>query len=366
MNTIRLTENDLRMMVHSAVTRILRESADEVKGSIMAEKENEIEKLVNIILKWWENAKHGAPEDSGTFGINGVGDNIGNISVYSTIIPREYTVALGISDDFQMYVKVMSYTLPEEHLRHFGQSERSTQGASYGGDEFTKYSETTMKFKKSRIDLFVPAINGELQTRGLYSTLYHELNHAASTLNISRQAQDKGNTDLIGKNMMSAANKRSVGELRHAKFMSALNPPHPFAEFGNKIRFGSDYEKFRAANFILYGLWEITELNARAEGMYGELQHAKITKDQFEEFYQHSSLKYNIEQFRELLNTVMEADDKSQVWVYLGEMIHEKSPGRTKKRFASRTAELINKLYKKGMRVADLYFERHKPKAPGM
>ena len=53
MKTIKLTENDIRMAVKNAVTRILRESADEVHSSIMVEKENEIEALVRQYWYLW-------------------------------------------------------------------------------------------------------------------------------------------------------------------------------------------------------------------------------------------------------------------------------------------------------------------------
>lgn len=361
MKTIKLTENDIRMAVKNAVTRILCESADEVHSSIMAEKENEIEALVKDIEKQWKIVNSTQrPVNTGTFGLEGVGRNVGEVREYRFMVSSELTKPLGISDNFLMEVTVNNYILPEDQaLQYFGHAERSTGGSSYGGDEFVRFNKSTLKFKKSRIDLSVPAINGELQLSGLYSTLYHELNHAASMLNISKKANEKNNKTLIGKNFFTAQNPRSATEFRHAHTAGALNPS-PGGEFIARMKFGRDYENFRAANFILYGLWEITELNARAEEIYGELQHANITEDQFETFYTNSSLCHNIQLFRELLNNIMNVPVESSLWEYIGHMIHEKTPGRTKKRFGLRTEELIKKLYKKGMRVAKLYFERHR------
>ena len=365
MGVVCLTENDLRKMVQSTVSRVLCESADEVRGSMMAEKENEIGELVKYISQWYEQAKTGTPHKTGSFRLPGTGEDSGIAKVYEFIVPTSLSAKLGISDNFEIFIHIIDYTVPKQYLGYFGFNERETTGRSFGGPDFTKFNKTTIKFEQSLIDLVVPSINGELQLRGLYATLYHELNHAGTTLNISKKAFAKGYDDMIGKSLPDAANKRSRGECRHGKIQISLSPPNPATKFIHQFNYGPDYEKFRAANFLLYSLWETTELNALAEEMYGELQHANITEDQFEEFYKGSSLCHAIKQSRELLNNVMEADDDSSIWNYIGYMIHEKSRGRAKKRFAYWTSELIKKLYKKGMRIAKLYFDRHR-KAPGM
>jgi hypothetical protein len=136
--------------------------------------------------------------------------------------------------------------------------------------------------------------------------------------------------------------------------------------------YGKYLEEFRALNFLLYGLWERTERNARAEATYGDLSALKATRETFKEDYKKTELYFQIGLFKELLEKVKSVPIGENLWIYASYLINMRPKGgkretsddfqkAVKDRFVSRTEELLDILYRKGMKVAELYFQRHEP-----
>lgn len=382
MPVIKLTHNDLNEMIRRAVHSILSESVKEVMGSAMAEKDDVIQELVDYIEAEWAKIKASgqSPAGVGTFSAK-EGTGSGKINNYVILAPDEITEKLGIADKFNLNIGINDFQVPEELLKLFGSNERSTEGTTYHGKDDTgafygEFSKPTMRIKRSRIDLFVPAINGELQTDGLYSTIYHELNHNFTSLSIKQQKL--GKTDKNGKpidvdGLNPVTMSQRAKESPHFTVQRALNPD-PMMDFLDSLQYGSDKEYRRMLNFLFYALWETTERNARAEEMYGSLQALHATRENFKDIYPQTTTYRNIAAYLELLNSLKDVPDSSNIWLYAADVMNMRQKGsrhkntaksfgqNVKERFIKHTEELLNKLYRKAMKVAELYFQRQEEK----
>jgi hypothetical protein len=382
MPVIKLTHNDLSEMVRRTVYSVLSESVKEAMGSAMAGKEDVIEELVNYIANEWEKIKASGqkPESVGSFSAK-VGNGRGEIKNYIILVPNELAKKLDIADKFDLNVAVNDYQVPQNILSLFGNSERGTEGSTYhgksdNGDFYGTFSKPTLKIKHSRIDLIVPAINGELQTNGLYSTLYHELNHSFTALNI--KLKKNGKTDKKG-NEINLDDLNPISASKRAKhsphFMvqGALHPD-PISDFITAMDYGPDKEYYRMISFLFYAVWETTERNARAEEMYGSLQALKAKRENFKAIYPQTTVYQNLKQYNELLDTLKKVPDTSKIWSYTAEVMNMKPLSsrrknnpksfhqNVKERFIKHTEELFDKLYRKAMKVAELYFQRQEEK----
>jgi len=372
MNIVKLNRNDLSEMIRRAVNSLLSESVREEMGSIAASKEDVINEIVEYIVNEWERIRMEGeePADKDTYTFNDDPSKGGEIWTYPLIVPEEITEKLGIAEEFRLNVAIRNFTVSQDRLSYFGDSERGVEGISHFGDDYSKFKKTNMKVTLGRIDLFVPAINGELQVKGLYSTLYHEFNHSLSQLMVKiKNSNGKTDSEISKINLMTQSKRASANP--HFTVQRELNPD-PVRGFLQTMSYGKYMEEFRALNFILYGLWERTERNARAEAIYGDLSALKTTRDTFKEDYKKTELCFQIAQFKELLEKVKTVPLGENLWEYAARLINMKPRGVkqsmsdefhavVRDRFVTRTEQLIDILYKKGMKVAELYLQKHEP-----
>lgn len=379
MPVIKLTHNDINEMVRRTVNSILSESVKEVQGSIMAEKEDVLQEIVDYVEDAWDEIKQNGtkPIQETTYTLdNKRGVKFSGIQRdYIILVPKSITKKLGTSEDFDMNIAVNDFTMPKDKEQYFGGPERGTEGTSYGGPEFNKFVRTTMKASKSRIDMYIPSINGELQIKGFYSTLYHEMNHTASRLQIQKKHQDLGDEDLNNLHFFTATNRKGTP----AHYMTA-NAMHPENDPIAMLRglFGMSDEKKeqelkRDISFIFYALWEITERNARAEGIYGDLKALGATRENFREAYQQTEVCRQIREIGESLDKLEQVETPGKVWSFAAKVMNMNERGKNKrpsfyamkryheavkKRFLKRSRELLEVLYQKAMKVAALYLQR--------
>ena len=382
MPVIKLTHNDLSEMVRRTVHSVLSESVKEVMGSAMAEKDDVIQELVDYMEAEWAKIKASgqSPAGVGTFSAK-EGTGSGKINNYVILAPDEITEKLGIADKFNLNIGINDFQVPEKLLKLFGPSERSTEGTTYHGKDDTgtfygEFSKPTMRIKHSRIDLFVPAINGELQTGGLYSTIYHELNHSFTSLSIKLKKNgktDKNGNEIDVDTLNPVTMSKRAEESPHHTVQRALSPD-PMIDFLISMQYGPEKEYHRMINFLFYAVWETTERNARAEEMYGSLQALKATRENFRDIYPQTTTYRSLEQYNELLDKLRKVPDTSKIWSYAAEVMNmnslssrHKNLGKSfreyvKRRFITHTEELLDKLYRKAMKVAELYFQRQEEK----
>ena len=372
MNVIKLNRNDLSEMIRRAVNSLLSESVREEMGSIAAGKENVINEIVEYIVNEWERIKREGeePATKDTYNFNDDPSKGGNAWSYPLIVPEEITEKLGIAEEFNLNVIIINYTVDQDNLSYFGNSERGTEGASYADWKYSNFKKTKMKVSLARIDLQVPAINGELQVKGLYSALYHELNHNFSQLIVKIKNLD-GKTDSEISNINLLTQSKRANANPHFTVQRELTPNMSRALL-QSITYGKYEKEFRTLNFILYGLWERTERNARAEEIYGDLTALKTTRDTFREDYKKTDLYSQISQFKEMLEKVKAVPLGEKLWDYAARLINMKPRdgkeimsddfhAAVKDRFVTRTEQLIDILYRKGMKVAELYLQKHGP-----
>lgn len=376
MNVIKLNRTDISEMVKRAVHSILNESVSEVMGSAMAGKEEAIQDMIDYIEKKWDKILRDkeTPADSGTFTLNDPPGLGGQIDTYLILVPHNLTRELGIAENFEFNIAVQNYIAKPNVIQHFGHWERGTKGTSYGGPEYDKYLKPKMRVKNSRIDLYVPAVNGELQIQGMISTIYHELNHNMTQLQTKIKKQDRFDNDQLNNTSLFTMTKRK-GENPHYTTARELKPD-PLRGMLQTLSYGPYAEAHRAMNFLFYGLWETTERNARAEAIYGDLMALKSKRENFNTDYQKTDLCHQIAQFKELLDTVSQVPAEANNWRYASNVMNMKRRGlnkdmsrddekfleEVKERFIKRTNELIEMLYKKGMKVAEHYYQEHEPK----
>jgi hypothetical protein len=349
MSVITLKESDLHRIIKNTVTRLL-ESTDEKSGVIMAEKENEIKEIVDYISNWWEKRRKMPPDGSNP--VSAGTQEVGMISFYEGWVAPEVVAKLGIAETHEMTFTIRDMTIDMDKYGHMlSFPDRATGGASYGSDEFMQYQRPSMKFLKSRIELTIPAFNGKLELQGLYSTLYHELNHNMTNLRINQYG-------FYGKSLANM-NRDRVPD-KHINMMRALNP-EPWTEMGRMIMYGPEgTDKLRAMIFMVYGLWETTERNARAESLYGELYHMRSTPESFEEDFKKTDVYYCIQQFREFVDLGETIPETSNIWGEVGQLVGGTDTKAVKRRFLKRSRELIDILYQKAMKVAKYYFNKQK------
>ena len=262
----------------------------------------------------------------------------------------------------------------EKDLAVFGAASRSCKGASYSGDEYNKYLRPAMKMMDGKIAMIIPAINGELQTQGIYSTLYHELNHNITNLRL-HQKHDYLDYDELDSLDLTTMSRR--GENGPHETVQDNMDPDPLSDYFNSLRYGGDKEAFRMLNHMFYAVWEITEMNARVEGFYGELRGLGATRENFKEMYPKTRMYYELNQYHEFLERLKKVPGSSTVWDYASEIMgmmprdSRWTNRRTefsefckvvKKRYIKRTEELLDEMYRKAMKVAELYFERKEAK----
>lgn len=372
MKVIKLDRNDLLEMVKSTVNSLLNESVSETMSSIAADKESVIDEIVNYVKSEWDRIRREGeePADKDSFTLKNDSGLCGERWTYIILIPDNITEKLGLAEDFELNIQVNNYAMGKEAMEYIGHNERATEGRSYGGTDYSKFKKSTMKVTRGRIDLFVPAINGELQVKGLYTTLYHELNHNFSNIAVKTKNMDGKTDNEIGKINLITQSRRAKKN-PHFQVMAELQAD-PIGQFLQGMRYGKYMLGFKALNFLLYALWERTERNARAESIYGDLSHMKTTRATFKNDYLNTDLCYEINEFKDLLEKVKQVPVGQPVWEYAAEAINmvpkgdKKSMGddfhqAVKDRFVSRTEELIDILFRKGMKVAELYLQRHEP-----
>ena len=369
MNVIKLNRTDISEMVRRAVRSIVNESVSEVMGSAMADKEGAIEDIVNYVkYKWAEIQENVKPIDTGEFGFNDEPGQGGKIDKYIVMIPSQLGEKLGLADEFDINVTIMNFKFDPKFLKYFGGNERGTEGISYnGGGIFNRFNKTTFRMMNGRIDLTVPAVNGELQTKDLHATLYHELNHSFTGLELKKKMSTLPDDELDQVNMTTMSQRK--GNHPHIRVQKEMSPDFT-RSFLNSITYGKYAEDHRAMNFIFYAIWEKTELNARAEAIYGDLKELHATRQNFKDLYPQTAVYRNIDELKTLLDNIKKVPSSSNIWDYAAETMNMKPRGKltnsfyekVKERFISRTEELLNTLYKKAMKVAELYFQRHEPK----
>ena len=369
MNVIKLNRTDISEMVRRAVRSIVNESVSEVMGSAMADKEGAIEDIVNYVkYKWAEIQENVKPIDTGEFGFNDEPGQGGKIDKYIVMIPSQLGEKLGLADEFDINVTIMNFKFDPKFLKYFGGNERGTEGISYnGGGIFNRFNKTTFRMMNGRIDLTVPALNGELQTKDLHATLYHELNHSFTGLELKKKMSTLPDDELDQVNMTTMSQRK--GNHPHIRVQKEMSPDFT-RSFLNSITYGKYAEDHRAMNFIFYAIWERTELNARAEAIYGDLKELHATRQNFKDLYPQTAVYRNIDELKTLLDNIKKVPSSSNIWDYAAETMNMKPRGKltnsfyekVKERFISRTEELLNTLYKKAMKVAELYFQRHEPK----
>ena len=369
MNVIKLNRTDISEMVRRAVRSIVNESVSEVMGSAMADKEGAIEDIVNYVkYKWAEIQENVKPIDTGEFGFNDEPGQGGKIDKYIVMIPSQLGEKLGLADEFDINVTIMNFKFDPKFLKYFGGNERGTEGISYnGGGIFNRFNKTTFRMMNGRIDLTVPALNGELQTKDLHATLYHELNHSFTGLELKKKMSTLPDDELDQVNMTTMSQRK--GNHPHIRVQKEMSPDFT-RSFLNSITYGKYAEDHRAMNFIFYAIWEKTELNARAEAIYGDLKELHATRQNFKDLYPQTAVYRNIDELKTLLDNIKKVPSSSNIWDYAAETMNMKPRGKltnsfyekVKERFISRTEELLNTLYKKAMKVAELYFQRHEPK----
>ena len=369
MNVIKLNRTDISEMVRRAVRSIVNESVSEVMGSAMADKEGAIEDIVNYVkYKWAEIQENVKPIDTGEFGFNDEPGQGGKIDKYIVMIPSQLGEKLGLADEFDINVTIMNFKFDPKFLKYFGGNERGTEGISYnGGGIFNRFNKTTFRMMNGRIDLTVPALNGELQTKDLHATLYHELNHSFTGLELKKKMSTLPDDELDQVNMTTMSQRK--GNHPHLRVQKEMSPDFT-RSFLNSITYGKYAEDHRAMNFIFYAIWEKTELNARAEAIYGDLKELHATRQNFKDLYPQTAVYRNIDELKTLLDNIKKVPSSSNIWDYAAETMNMKPRGKltnsfyekVKERFISRTEELLNTLYKKAMKVAELYFQRHEPK----
>ena len=386
---IKLTHNDINEMVCRAVMSILNESVDEVQGSIMADKEDVIEEIVNFIEERWELMKehNSKPVTEGTFTYDdrkGIKFS-GKLKKYVIMVPFEMTEKLGTSASFEIYAEINSYTFPEGTTKYLRKAERATDGSSYGAEEYTQFNRATCKVEKSRVDLSIPSINGELQTAGLSSTLYHELNHNASRLEIQKKHQYLDDDELSTRNFSTMA-RRGENPPHYLTFRTMQKAKQDSVPDFLKKLLGVEEEsqEIREAkgeiSYVFYSLWETTERNAKAEAIYGDLKAMKAKRENFKTDYQNTELHRQINELKMVLEKFEEipvTDFWAPLWGYAGEVMGIKPRGKNtddsimaerrlmgviKERFIRRSKQLLKDLYKRGMKVAELYFQRREDK----
>lgn len=365
-------------MIQRAVHTVLNESVREAMSSAMSNKEDAIEEIVQYVAKQWELFKEfkKPPLDVGTFefkdGFKDGGANGGKIESYLLSIPGTITRKLGIADHLQMNVMIENFIFDTKYLPLFGDSERGTEASTWqGGDEYSRFNKTTFKMENGRIDLTVPAILGELQTKDFHSTLYHELNHAFTGLQIKKKRRDLPDYELDRLDLTTMSRR-------------APNHPHRTVYFGyqedpaldmlRRISFGSDEEAFRHMNFIFYSVWERTERNARAESIYGDLKELGATRENFKTLYPKTQVARNIKELNILLDKLRKVSALSAIWDSAADVMNMRPRGRgedydgerfnekVKERFISRTEQLLDILFRRAMRVAELYLQKRDPK----
>ena len=238
MGVIRLSESDIRQMVVDAV-RLLRESADEKKGIAMAGKEDVIREIVDCIRNWWE----GDHEDClvGKVPIQGPFD--GMSYGYLFIIPKDLSRRLGIAENMEIQARVVNYVI-EKGMDHVGDAEYSVNGRSDFSPQYMMYNRPTMTFEKGCIELDIPAINGRIKYEALSSTLYHELNHEKTNLQLARNGNE-------GSFVSHMSKRRNMVGVRNNVY-SVLRPENPFIDMVQRVMYGSDLPLLRKMNHLIY------------------------------------------------------------------------------------------------------------------
>lgn len=382
MQVFRLTHNDLNEIVQKTVRSLMNESIKEVQGSIMADKEDVIQEIIDFIEQEWNRIieEKVPPRNTAQCTLNipdGPKKRL-DYHTYLILIPHLIARKLGIAKQMDINVAVRNFMVPEHLIQYFDLAERGTEGTSYAEEEYGKYLKPEMIIKRGRIDLIVPAINDELQIEGLYSTIYHELNHNASTLQIKNKMAGRNNVGQEDLNSMNMFRASSRPDFYHGKVMGSLKPKVGFADFLDSLTYGNDKKYLSDINFVFYGLWEITERNARAESMYGDLKGWKATRETFGDVYQKTAVNRDINSFEKYLRDLEALSPESYIWDYAADIMNMKPRGRSinkwddesrarfneevKRRFLRRSYELIEMLYKKAMKVATLYFQRQEEK----
>ena len=391
MAIIKLSHNDVNEMVSCVVRSVLNESINEVMGSVMADKDDVVEEIVQWVKDKWEKIKENdtEPDDKGTFVYEnkktGVKFNA-RYKQYFLFLPDKIAKKLDLADKFEFNIAITDHIITKEQEKYFEAPERGTEGASYAQREYNEYVSSTGKRKLSRIDFQVPSINGELQLQGFYSTIYHELNHDASRLSIQRKHQETmSDEDLASMHFFSAS--RRSGNPPHFKTSRVLNPPKDdiLDALGVWFGYADSPEQKRAKEemaFVFYAIWEITERNARAEGLYGDLQALNATREEFFQIYPKTELYRQIKELRDKLKYLEEVPTFGYgvpVWKYAANVMNMNPRGKNKgvapshtqiqnyldavkERFINRSEELLDKMYRKGMKVAELYFQRQEKK----
>jgi hypothetical protein len=148
----------------------------------------------------------------------------------------------------------------------------------------------------------------------------------------------------------------------------------PSLDMLRRISFGSDEGAFRDMNFIFYSVWERTERNARAESIYGDLKELGATRENFKTLYPKTQVSRNIKELNILLDKLRKVSALSSIWPSAADVMNMRPRGRgedydrerynekVKERFISRTEQLLDILFRRAMKVAELYFQKRDPK----
>ena len=299
-----------------------------------------------------------------------------HVEQYVIFVPQIFTYDLGVANDFELTVQINNFLLNSQALSSFSYGDRTTEGQAHLGGMYSKFSRSSLRLKNGSMTLIVPAVNGELQVRGIYNALYHELNHIETSRQVKVKHQYLPDSELNDLSVISANRRTKSGErLTRFAVQDSMRQDNRYEGFLTQLEYGRYYEAFRTANFLFYALWEQTERNARVEGLYGDLKYFKATRENINEILPQTELYRDISSFKKYLEEIEEVPTNDvngiRFWAYVSNIISmnmlstREKPGsnknffeQVKKRFVNRSRELIDEMYRKGMRIVELYFER--------
>lgn len=385
MKAVKLTQRDINEMIRRTVHSVLNEggyapimeSMGEERGSIMAGREDIIQSIMNDIKEKWEEIKknHAQPVDSGEVEYN---DRERHISfkcrqdIYVLMAgTNEKANNLNVAKDFVFNVGVFDYVMPKDKEKLFDISQRAANGTTYGGGNYNKFSRNDDMVKHGRIDIEAVSVNGELQTRQLYSTIYHELNHIASHLEVQKKHKylDDGQIDKI--NLISATRRKIPA---HYIIARGLHPDPATELIGNLFGDPVLPEAKKRMTYVFYSVWETTERNARAEALYGELKELNPKREDFKTVWPETELHRQLTELKGMVDYLKNVPASlRQLWDFAATAMNMQRRGKNnksthgaterfyaavKERFIERSEAYLEEMFRKGMKVATLFFDR--------
>lgn len=293
------------------------------------------QKIVDICVDYINkelNESDGEIEGIGTVTINGNKYNGVLVRNFEISIPSELFNWVDIFDGLHITANVKNI------IGEFNKNDTikfyPTDSGKYIINSTMDYNYKTKKLEDVRIEIGCYALNNQLNIHSFTSVFYHEFNHAYENY----------------KRLLNSHGARSMSDINsHMRYKNAI------------MMVKSKHKEYNKVGWILYRLWDKSELISGAASIYAELKEMGSKRGNFIKDIEKTNTYKRYKTYKKYIDEIKNDDTITDtIWkniAYLMGEFDNININDFKNSFIKRSYMLLDKYFRQMGKVASLYYD---------